>query len=210
MIPIGRPEHLGTKTLVMNILRGIFPAIILLVFVITLDFSQDYILETLTQDTVVNGSTMPSLSKGLLPFLPVFIPAIFFLSIILGGLSIIISVLQYRFFTFTLEEFGIRLKKGVLRVEEVSIPYRQMQDIDITRPIIYRLFGISRLVIFSAGHEQPNEPEQTNTVFDPIDSEIANGIKEILNRRIGIQIIQHESEADRKEMLAKSLPSIDL
>ena len=143
-------------------------------------------------------------------FIPLFIPVLFFLAIIFGAIGIVINILQYNFSTFTLEEFGLRLKKGVLRIEEISIPYRQMQDVDVTRPIIYRLFGLSRLVVFSAGHEEPGEPDQTNTIFDPMDYEIAEEIRVLLGRRIGVQVIEGEKEADREELAAKSRPAPDL
>ncbi len=210
MIPIGRPERLGRKTLIIMILRGLVPGLALLVLVILLSFFKDTIIQSLTTNLSSVNEIIPSASANIVSFIPLFIPALFFLGILFGGVGIIISSLQYHFFTFTVEEFGFKLKKGVLHVEEITIPYRQMQDVNVTRPLIYRLFGLSRLVIFSAGHEQPGEPEQTDTVFDPIDNEIADGIRELLGRRIGVQVIEHESEADSEEAVAKSQPAVDL
>lgn len=208
MIPVGRPQHLGRKTLAMMILRGVAPAVVLLILVIIFSFFKDSIIQQMTFTTV--GSITPPVSNGFASLIPLFIPTIFFLAIIFGGIGIIMSSLQYSFFTFTLEEFGLKLKRGVFNVEEITIPYRQMQDVDVTRPIIYRLFGLSRLVVFSAGHEKPNEPEQTDTVFDPIDYEIAEEIRQLLERRIGVQVIEHENEADSEELAAKAKVAPDL
>jgi uncharacterized membrane protein YdbT with pleckstrin-like domain len=85
-----------------------------------------------------------------------------------------------------------------------------MQNVDVTRPLVYRLFGISRLVVLSAGHEQAGEGDQTDTVFDPIDSEVAEEIRVLLGRRIGVQVIEHETEADQQNIQAKSQKVADL
>ena len=210
MIPVGQPLHLGTKTMVIMILRGIAPGIFLLFLVIFFSFFKDSLLQYSVNSVSVVGGTMPSIGGGLVTFLPRFIPVIFFLAIIFMSIGLIVSTLQYKFFIFTLEEFGLRMRKGILNVEEITIPYRQMQDVDVTRSIIYRLFGLSRLVVFSAGHEQPGEPEQTDTVFDLIDYDIAEDIRIILGRRIGIQVTEHETEADKEELEAEAKPALDL
>jgi uncharacterized membrane protein YdbT with pleckstrin-like domain len=85
-----------------------------------------------------------------------------------------------------------------------------MQNVDVTRPLFYRILGLSRLVILSAGHEQVEEGDQTDTVFDPIDSEIAEEIRTLLGRRIGVQVIEHEIEADSQDAMARSKNIDDL
>lgn len=210
MIPIGRPEHLGRKTFVIMLLQGALPGIILLFLVIALSFSSDKIEEQINTNLDTISGIFPVIGNNLQNLGSTFIPLIFFLAILLGCIGIIISALRYKFFIFTLEEFGIRLRKGVLRVIEISIPYRQMQNVDVTRPLFYRIFGLSRLVILSAGHEQAEEGDQTDTVFDPIDSEVADQIRILLGRRIGVQVIEHETEADQQDTLARSQKVSDL
>jgi len=184
-------------------LKGVAPGLVLMILVVVLSFFKETIAQNLITNLSLMSEAIPSLGNIISSFIPLLIPALFFLAVILGCLGIIINILQYKFFVFTIEEFGLRLKKGVLNIEEIVIPYRQMQNIDVTRPLIYRLFGISRLVIFSAGHEQVGEPEQTDTVFDPIDCELAQKIRELLGRRIGVQVVEHESEADRENFVDK-------
>ena len=210
MIPVGRPQHLGQKTFIIMILRGALPGILLLIIVIILSFFKDSLIQNMTGNLTLVGQAVPAFGSNIMTFIPLLFPVLFFLAMIFGGLGIILSALQYHFFIFTLEEFGIKLKQGILSFEEITIPYRQMQDVDVTRPLIYRLFGLSRLVIFSAGHEESNEPDKTNTVFDPMDCEIAEEIRTILDRRIGVQVIEHETEADQKETAATAHSSPDI
>ncbi len=210
MIPIGRPEHLGRKTFVIMLLQGALPGVVLLFLVIVLSFSTENISAEINNNLDTISGIFPIVGDNLQNLGSTFIPLVFFLAILLGCIGIIISALRYQYFIFTLEEFGIRLRKGVLRVIEISIPYRQMQNVDVTRPLFYRIFGLSRLVILSAGHEQAEEGDQTDTVFDPIDSEVADQIRILLGRRIGVQVIEHETEADQQDTLARSKKVSDL
>jgi len=195
---------------VIMLLRGAVPGIVLLMLVIIFSFFRDSIIQDISANLNVAGQAIPAFGAGLNAFLPLLIPATFFLAVIVGGIGIILGGLQYHFFIFTLEEFGIKLKQGILSFEEITIPYRQMQDVDVTRPLLYRFFGLSRLVLISAGHEEPGEPDKTNTIFDPMDSEIAEEIRTILDRRIGVQVIEHEQEADQEEKDNKANPAPDL
>lgn len=204
MIPIGRQQHLGKRTLVIMILQGALPGVVLLLLVIGLSFSKTTIVNDITDNIETVTTLFPVIGANIENFGSMFIPLIFFLAILLGSVGIVLSALRYHFYVFTLEEFGIKLRQGVLRVVEISIPYRQMQNVDVTRSLVYRFFGLSRLVILSAGHEQAEEGDQTDTVFDPIDSEIAEEIRILLGRRIGVQVIEHETEADLQDAQAKA------
>jgi uncharacterized membrane protein YdbT with pleckstrin-like domain len=210
MIPIDRPQHLGRKTMALMILQGAVPGIALLIFVIILSFSKTNLELINSSEVITIGQIFPIIGNNLQNISENIVPMVFFLAILFMCIGIIINILRYQFFVFTLEEFGLRLRKGVLRVEEISIPYRQMQNVDVTRALVYRIFGISRLVVLSAGHEQADEGDQTDTVFDPIDSEIAEEIRVLLGRRIGVQVIEHETEADQQNIQAKSQKIADL
>lgn len=210
MIPIGKAQHLGNKTLIIYILQGTLPGVALLFLVILLSIFKEKIVSVVLGDINTVSQIMPVFGNNLHNLIPVFIPIVFFCAIIVGGIGIIINTLHYKFFLFTLEEFSLKLRKGILRVTEISIPYRQMQNVDVTRPLIYRFFGLSRLVILSAGHEQADEGDQTDTVFDPIDSEIAEDIRNFLGRRIGVQITKSEQEADQKEIEFRQTKTPDL
>lgn len=210
MIPIGRPQNLGRKTLILSLIQGLIPCILFLIIIIGMSF--------FGSNVNPNSSSNIKLLREMIPFIgdnfeiikQIIQPILFFTAILLGSFGIIINYLRYIFFKFTLEEFGLRLRRGVLRVEEISIPYRQMQNVDVTRPLFYRILGLSRLVILSAGHEQVEEGDQTDTVFDPIDSEIAEEIRTLLGRRIGVQVIEHELEADNQDAIARSKKLSDL
>ena len=210
MIPIGRPQHLGRKTMILMLIQGLIPCVLFLFIVIALSFIKNRISFGDSSSLDILYQFMPAVDPNYSVLSNIVIPVLFFLAIILGGIGILVNYLRYICFKFTLEEFGLRMRKGVLKVEEISIPYRQMQNVDVTRPLFYRILGLSRLVILSAGHEQIEEGDQTDTVFDPIDSEIAEEIRTLLGRRIGVQVIEHETEADKQDAEAKAARADDL
>lgn len=79
-----------------------------------------------------------------------------------------------------------------------------MQDINIDRPLVYRILGVSRVVIDSAGHEEFGESRsETDIVLEPIDEKLAREIRDMLQRRIGVQIVEDEKEADLEIMSGK-------
>jgi len=133
----------------------------------------------------------------------------FALAIVSLVMSLVTTKLNYRNYTFTFEQFGMRLKQGMVRTMELTIPYRQMQDVSIDRGFFHQLTGTSRVIINSAGREEPSTtltPEQeTNIILDPIDTAIAEDIRLLLQRKIGVQVVEGERESDR-EFLEQSAP----
>jgi uncharacterized membrane protein YdbT with pleckstrin-like domain len=116
--------------------------------------------------------------------------------------GLIIAKLQYSNYTFTFEEFDLKLKRGIVSTTTVSIPYRQMQDVDVERNILHQMTGTSRVVIDSAGHEEKDEHNETDIILDPIDKETADEIRLMLQRKIGVQVVEGEREADSEAELA--------
>jgi len=154
------------------------------------------LLEIVGQSGLLGSYDAPSFTVSI-------ISVIVFIAIILACIGAIVALLQYRFFTFKLDEFDIRLRKGIFTIQEITIPYRQMQNVDVVRNLLYRIFGISRLVIMSAGQDDdPYDKAVTSTIFDPIEKDIAEEIRRLLERRIGVQIVEDMDEID-KEMTQK-------
>jgi membrane protein YdbS with pleckstrin-like domain len=123
---------------------------------------------------------------------------LFILALLVCLIGVIIARIEYSNFSFTLEEFDMKLKRGVFTVTEISIPYRQMQDINIERNMMHRFTKTSRVIIDSAGHEEADEKNETDIVLDPIDREVADDIRLMLQRKIGVQVVVGEGEADRE------------
>lgn len=193
MIQFNEEQHLGKKAFIIFLLRGILPTIALVILIIVLIPVHNVILDNLNSSasTTINSTNSVDLINIIISLATIL--AIFFF--ILG---LIISILRYRTYSFTFKEFDLRMKKGILNLKENSIPYRQIQDVDTERPLTFRLLGLSKVVILSAGHEESSEHENTEIVLEPIDVEIAEEIRTKLEREIGVQVVKNEKEADKE------------
>jgi uncharacterized membrane protein YdbT with pleckstrin-like domain len=118
---------------------------------------------------------------------------IFFLSLVF---VVLISWLTYINYTFAITDFALKIRRGVLSREEIAIPYRQIQDVDITQDISYRLLGLSELVILTAGNQEDKVPDdETEGVLPVLDSKLAKQIQTELLERANIQTVINEDKS---------------
>jgi len=80
-------------------------------------------------------------------------------TLLIGG---VIGYLRYVTYKFCLADDALLIEQGILNKERVSIPYRQVQNINLKRNIIDRLLGVSHLIILTAGHEDSRDPGDPN------------------------------------------------
>ena len=114
------------------------------------------------------------------------------------AVGLIIARLEYLHFTYTFEEFDLRIRRGILQRSETSLPYRQIQDVDIDRSVAHQLLGLSKLTIITAGHEESAEHEKVEAILDPVEKGIAEEIRVMLERKIGVQVTKTVEEADEE------------
>lgn len=99
---------------------------------------------------IMNATLYQTLKKGemggtfLWWFIPIFIFYILF--------CYIWAKLTYRFWNYQLRESVFKIEHGVIWKKYVSIPYERIQNIDINRGLLDRIFGLSDLHIQTAGY----------------------------------------------------------
>jgi membrane protein YdbS with pleckstrin-like domain len=76
---------------------------------------------------------------------------------ILGGALLAVALVAppwaYARWSFAVDPQFLRMRYGILFVEERLVPVPRMQHVDLTRGPIERLFGLATLVVFTAGNE---------------------------------------------------------
>ncbi|MEI8338088.1 MAG: PH domain-containing protein [bacterium] len=190
MISPNHEYHLGIKSFIVSSLRNVFAAIVMFFVGIFLSIVSSFFIQTINM--LINGQESNSGStfdSTNLVFLGISL--IFLLSFLIFVVGLIIGWLSYINFTFNLKDYEIKLKKGILNKEEISIPYHQAVDVHVDRDILYRLFGVSRLVINTAGEDDTGSGAEEAT-FDPIDREIAEEMQKMLQSRIGVLITEEK------------------
>lgn len=64
---------------------------------------------------------------------------------------LIVSLLIYNNFTFEIDADGLKIEQGIVHRFHVSVPFEQIQNVNIERSITDRLFGLSRVSVETAG-----------------------------------------------------------
>ena len=86
--------------------------------------------------------------------LPAFVtPTLQALAASLLLLAAVAPPLAYARWRFCVDDRLMRMRYGILFVEERLVPVPRMQHIDLMRGPIERLFGLATLVVFTAGNE---------------------------------------------------------
>ena len=113
MIPLGKEQHLGSKALTLFIVRKVFPAVIFLFLAIIAIPIRNAILNWInTAPATINFSDQAINSVTVIFSLIIVI--FFLLAILFAVFGVIISFLEYRTYTFTLEEFDLKICAALL------------------------------------------------------------------------------------------------
>ncbi len=102
---------------------------------------------------------------------------------------------EYINYKYLLDENGLKIQKGIVNKEEMAIPYRQIQNVDIERGPLEQIFGLSRLVILTAGHEDKPESdkEESEGILPAIDDGLAHRLREALLNKTSVEEVKVES-----------------
>ncbi len=109
------------------------------------------------------------------------------------GVGAFIGWLVYKNYTFALGEDSLKVRRGILDKEEVAIPYRQIQDVDIDRDLTFQMIGLSKIIILTAGHEDEKGPDdESEGVLPAIDKNLAEWLQTELLQRANIQKVSEQ------------------
>jgi|GEM_PF-5503538 len=107
-------------------------------------------------------------------------------------IGLIGATIQYLAFSYLLDEHSLRVKTGIIDIHEDAIPYRQVQDINNRRDLLYRLLGLSRLIILSGGTQDADDAnDESKNIIPAIDKDVAAYLQEELIRRANIARVTH-------------------
>ncbi|MDO8664926.1 MAG: PH domain-containing protein [Candidatus Liptonbacteria bacterium] len=114
-------------------------------------------------------------------------------------LAALIGWLVYIHYEFQLGDHALKIKRGIFHKEEIAIPYRQIQNVNVRRDVAYQIFGLSKLIIQSAGHDDPNDPhDDAQGVLPALDRHLAESAKEEILKRSNVEkVVMHEEGASK-------------
>ncbi len=97
-------------------------------------------------------------------------------------------------------ENAFSIGRGIFNKTEVAIPYRQIQNLDIEEPFIYRTMGVVKLVILTSSDDNNDTKGEAEGVFPVIDKDIATKLRDTLLQKANIQVVV---SGEKKENLPK-------
>jgi len=180
-VPGDSYHTLGRKTLWMSVLGMIQPAVILLILSVGL-----FVVSQ--QGFLKNGSF-----AGLGYYALLGGELCLLLFVLVLGIIIFMGWLTYKNYTFALGEDSLKIRRGILSKEEVAIPYRQIQDVDIERDLSFQMLGLSKIVILTAGHEdEKDSDDESEGILPAIDKDLASWLQAELLKRADVQKVSEE------------------
>ncbi len=115
------------------------------------------------------------------------------LFLITFALTALVSWLIYANYKFYLGEDSLKIKRGILNKEEIAIPYRQIQDVDIERDLAFQMMGLSRIIILTAGHEDDNSKnDESEGILPAMDRALAEWLQVQLLEKANVQKVTEE------------------
>lgn len=180
-IPGDHYHTLGRKTLWMFVLARIQPAVVLLLLSIGLFVVSQQGFLAKTSLAGLGFYVLLAAELCLLLFVLIFCVLLF------------MGWLVYKNYTFALGDDSLKIRRGIMIKEEVAIPYRQIQDVDIERDLSFQMLGLSKVVILTAGHEDEKATgDESEGVLPAIDQNLASWLQTELLKRADVQKVSED------------------
>lgn len=175
-------QRLGFRTFLFYSLQGVFPAII--------SFVAAILLAALPQTGLLDGAAtafgIPT--ESFTNILWYIFGGLILITLAIIVFGIIIAYIRYLSCSFSINEFGFKIRKGFLSKYETSIPFKQVQDVSIDQSILFRIFGLAKVVILTAGNDEYDSKGESEGELDIIDISVAKKIHDTLLKNAGAQV----------------------
>ena len=173
-------QKLGRKTLLLFISEQIGAALIILIAAVVVTIVQ------------LNGGFA---TKPLAAWSGYVVLGAWLLFALILIVTLLAAYLSYIGYEFMLDDDALKIRRGILSKEEIAIPYRQIQDVDIDQSFSDRMWGVARLAILTAGHEGEKNGEgadESEGVFPAIDRVLAESLQTELLKRADVEKVTNE------------------
>jgi uncharacterized membrane protein YdbT with pleckstrin-like domain len=109
--------------------------------------------------------------------------------LLVSVVTVFVAWLIYSRYGYILDTDAFKMKRGVFGKEVVAIPYRQIQDVDIERTLFYRMMGVSKLAILTAGHSDDSEDGKSDSEAEIplLDKNLAASLQQELLTKANVQ-----------------------
>lgn len=121
--------------------------------------------------------------ENLAPFVGLITELTFFIFLLVALFTVLVVWLFYATYKFAFGDEAFKIERGIFNKEAISIPYRQIQDINVRRNIVNRLLGASEIIILTAGRPDAGEGGESGGLLPVVDATLAEELQtELLHR----------------------------
>jgi uncharacterized membrane protein YdbT with pleckstrin-like domain len=176
-------ERLGLRSFVIYVIQGFLPGLFLFILAFVILLIKNYLPTSTGGAAILGSSNITAIVSSVAGF---FVIAAFPLM----GLGIIINIIRYFSFGYRLDDEALRFRRGIISVDEISILYHNIQDVDLDQSVLGRIFGIAELYVITAGRGEPNERAETEATFHVMDVGKARDLQRTLLDRGSVQKVK--------------------
>lgn len=178
-------RHLDSRSVIIFFLRDkIGPLLVLAIlsaWILVLALGS-YNLPILEGTTPQNGTFVSSLTDtGLVLAILTFLSTIVLPAFLI--LSFIWAWLQYFNYRYELTETSFNKEYGIVHKRYVSIPYEQVQNVDVIRTLADRLVGLSELQVQTAGMSEGGKSTSAEGILPGLSKYEAENLRNELVHR---------------------------
>jgi uncharacterized membrane protein YdbT with pleckstrin-like domain len=88
---------------------------------------------------------------------------------------------EYRKYSFHVDDHAFHLRRGLFRVQEITIPYAQISNVHIEQPYHWRLLGLAQLdITISSSNDSFHSKKKRDFLIPCIDKPIARALSRFL------------------------------
>jgi uncharacterized membrane protein YdbT with pleckstrin-like domain len=183
--------RLGSKTLVFSLLRFIPLVVIGILALIFLSYAPQGVARILGTE---NSSSILPLIVTITEYITLYGSIAFtaLCTLLIGS-----TCVEHATHEFMLDRYALRIRSGFLSRHEITIPYDQIQNVNMNESILGRMFGISELIVLTAGNE--DDGEESSGTFSSIDRTLAVSLQDELLKRSSVQEVRQAESVHRHE-----------
>jgi len=167
--------HLGPRAFIIFVLRRAGPALFFIILGLLLIFI----------DYFTAGIEEISQYKNLLQAGVIFSIGLFG---VLGAVGFIIAWIEYYRFRIMLSDDTFWIKRGVLTLHKISIPYSRIERVNLREPLLFQILGVSVMDIqLIYDYEGGDKSASDDEILPAIDKNMAHHIQSQLTNRVAMQ-----------------------
>lgn len=181
MVSPGIPYRTGPRALIFMMLRKMKYPLILVLLMIAISGALHY--GSLPLSHLLGGHA--ELLKKTMVVLNGIQKYGWIFTVLLGFFLALSVVPEYRGLTITVGDKALAVRGGVITYQEIAIPYRQIQTINIVEEAMPRLFGLCSLVIVtSAQNNMQTENDESEALIELIHKSLAVELRDAILSRL--------------------------